>query len=220
MRRPLAALAAFLLLAIVGPATWILTRPSSQAGPPVDTIGAPAPTAASSAPRRTPSSAVGASTAPTAVPAPTPTPPVRLRIPVIGVDARVEPTGVDGSNAMALPEDVASVGWYRYGPAPGSDEGAAVLSGHVDSKTQGRGAMYRLQELTVGDPITVTRTGSGQIDYRVVAKERIVKQRLPVERLFARDGSPRLVLITCGGPFIPELSSYQDNVVVVAEPLP
>jgi hypothetical protein len=26
------------------------------------------------------------------------------------------------------------------------------------------------------------------------------------------------VVITCGGPFIPELSSYRDNLVVVATP--
>ena len=42
---------------------------------------------------------------------------------------------------------------------------------------------------------------------------------LPLDRLFARDGPPRLTLITCGGPFLPEYLSYRDNVVVVAEPL-
>jgi hypothetical protein len=43
---------------------------------------------------------------------------------------------------------------------------------------------------------------------------------LPLDRLFARDGPPRLTLITCGGPFLPEFGSYRDNVVVVAELLP
>ena len=56
------------------------------------------------------------------------------------------------------------------------------------------------------------------VSHRVVGKQTIVKQRLPVERLFARDGVPRLVLITCGGPFLPEVSSYRDNLVVVAVP--
>ena len=55
--------------------------------------------------------------------------------------------------------------------------------------------------------------------YRVVGKQTIVKQRLPTERLFARDGPPRLVLITCGGPFDAELRSYRDNLVVLAEPV-
>ena len=30
----------------------------------------------------------------------------------------------------------------------------------------------------------------------------------------------RLVVLTCGGPFLPEYRSYRDNVVVVAEPTP
>jgi hypothetical protein len=42
---------------------------------------------------------------------------------------------------------------------------------------------------------------------------------LPLDRLFAREGPPRLTLITCGGPFLAEFGSYRDNVVVVAEPL-
>ncbi len=40
----------------------------------------------------------------------------------------------------------------------------------------------------------------------------------PLDELFRRDGAPRLTLITCGGPFLPESGSYRDNVVVVAEP--
>ena len=64
-----------------------------------------------------------------------------------------------------------------------------------------------------------TLAGGRALDYRVVGKETITKQRLPAERLFARDGAPRLVLITCGGPFLPDLGSYRDNLVVVAVPV-
>jgi hypothetical protein len=35
---------------------------------------------------------------------------------------------------------------------------------------------------------------------------------------FARDGAPRLVLITCGGPFDAATGNYEDNVVVYATP--
>jgi sortase (surface protein transpeptidase) len=76
-----------------------------------------------------------------------------------------------------------------------------------------------LRRVGVGDRVTVTTVDGDDVAYRVVGKETIVKQRLPVERLFARDGLPRLVLITCGGPFVPELSSYRDNLVVVAVPI-
>jgi hypothetical protein len=54
----------------------------------------------------------------------------------------------------------------------------------------------------------------------VVSRELIEKQVLPLASLFQRAGPPRLVLVTCGGEFIPELRSYRDNVVVVSEPVP
>ncbi len=87
-------------------------------------------------------------------------------------------------------------------PDPGTRAGAAVLAGHVDGAGQGRGAMYRVRELGPGDRIEVELADGQSVGYRVIAKETIVKKRLPVERLFARDGPPRLVLITCGGPFV------------------
>jgi hypothetical protein len=36
--------------------------------------------------------------------------------------------------------------------------------------------------------------------------------------LFATTGPPRLVLITCGGPFDSTTRNYQDNIVVFATP--
>jgi hypothetical protein len=53
----------------------------------------------------------------------------------------------------------------------------------------------------------------------VVGRQSFVKRRLPTERLFARDGPPQLVLITCGGPFDRRLSRYRDNLVVLAAPV-
>jgi sortase (surface protein transpeptidase) len=119
---------------------------------------------------------------------------------------------------MQLPEDVSRVGWYRFGPVPGAG-GSAVLAGHVDDAEQGLGAMAPIAEAAVGDEITVTDAAGTATRWRVVSRELITKQVLPVDRIFAREGAPRLTLITCGGPFQPELRSYRDNVVVVAEPV-
>jgi hypothetical protein len=55
---------------------------------------------------------------------------------------------------MEIPEDVSTVGWYELGVAPG-EAGSAVLAGHVDSRTQGRGAFFDLRDLDVGDRATV-----------------------------------------------------------------
>jgi sortase (surface protein transpeptidase) len=119
---------------------------------------------------------------------------------------------------MAIPEDVDRVGWYRFGPAPGAD-GSAVLAGHVDDREQGLGALAPLRQAAVGTEVLVTDAEGTTTRWRVVSRELITKQVLPLDRLFARTGPPRLTLITCGGPFLPEYSSYRDNVVVVAEQL-
>ncbi len=74
----------------------------------------------------------------------------------MGIDAVVVPTGVTEDGAVVIPKDAYRVGWYRFGPAPGADAGSAVIVGHVDSKTQGRGALFSLVGIDVGDVVTVT----------------------------------------------------------------
>jgi sortase (surface protein transpeptidase) len=135
------------------------------------------------------------------------------------VDAGIDAVGVQPDGQMALPADVDRVGWYRFGPAPG-DGGSAVIAGHVDDREQGLGALAPLREVAVGQEVEVADAAGTTTRWRVTSRELIQKQALPLDRLFARDGPPRLTLITCGGPFLPQFGSYRDNVVVVAEPLP
>jgi sortase (surface protein transpeptidase) len=93
-----------------------------------------------------------------------------------------------------------------------------VIAGHVDSAQQGKGAFFRLRQLEPGDPITVTGGDGVQRAFKVVGVEEFQKAKIPLERYFARDGAPRLTLITCGGPFDAKTRHYRDNIVVTAEP--
>jgi LPXTG-site transpeptidase (sortase) family protein len=147
-----------------------------------------------------------------------PAAPVRIRIDGIGVDAPVSAVGVDDEGRMEVPLDVATVGWYRFGPGPGASDGSAVLSGHVDDYEQGIGAFYRLVDLEAGDSVSVELADGTALDYRVRGVERVAKAELPLDQIFARDGAPRLTLVTCGGAFNRATSGYTDNVVVTAEP--
>ena len=103
--------------------------------------------------------------------------------------------------------------------APGSEQGNAVLAGHVDAAGEGPGALFDLRGVEVGTRVTVTDTSGAEHAYEVVGRETVTKDVLPVEEIFARDGAHRLVVITCGGEFLPELRSYEDNVVVTAVPV-
>jgi hypothetical protein len=211
VRAPAVLLALGTTLAVGLPTAWAVTRPDTAAGPPVSAVLS-TPTAAPE-----PAPAVGTHPAAPAAVVPT-VPPVRLEL--AGVDAPLDPVGVDPAGAMALPEDVDRVGWYRFGPAPGAAEGTAVLAGHVDDAEQGLGALAPLREVEAGAEVRVTDAAGAVTRWRVVSRELIEKQVVPLAALFQRGGPPRLVLLTCGGEFIPELRSYRDNVVVVAEPVP
>jgi len=219
--RPAAAVAVLGVAVAVGvPTGWQLTREPAAAGAPLEQVlTAPAPPPEPSAqpsPRPALPRVATRNAAPT-VAAQRPAP-VRLAVPSLGVDAPVEPVGVRDDGQMALPEDVDRLGWYRFGPVPGG-EGSAVLAGHVDDLRQGLGALAPLREAQPGAEVLVTDADGTATRWEVVSREVIEKQALPVDRLFARWGPPRLTLVTCGGPFLPEVGGYRDNVVVVAEPL-
>jgi hypothetical protein len=93
-----------------------------------------------------------------------------------------------------------------------------VIAGHVDSKEQGKGAFFRLRDLGEDDTLTVAGPDGTVRAYRVVAREEYRKTKIPLDRYFARDGAPRLTLITCGGPFDRKAGHYRDNIVVTAVP--
>ncbi|MEO5832974.1 MAG: class F sortase [Nakamurella sp.] len=151
---------------------------------------------------------------------PRPAAPVRLQLPQLGIDNPVIPVGVTDTGDLEIPKDVKEVGWYRFGPAPGASMGSAVLTGHVDDARQGAGPLSRLGELIEGDRVTVVdETGASRV-FTVLAREEWSKSAVPMDRLFDRGGSPRLVLITCGGAFDSGTGHYEDNVAITAVPVP
>lgn len=222
LRPAVVVLAGGLALAVGSPAVWAASRPPTAAGPPLTSLVA----------------SPSATLPPPAVPGPAtsspgpglhradPTPdapvaaPVRLAVPAVGIDAPVDPVAVTPDGLLQLPADVHRIGWYRFGPAPGQLQGSAVLAGHVDSWNQGLGALGRLRSVEPGQPIVVTDAAGRVTRWQVLTRQLVVKKQVPLPDLFTRTGTPRLVLLTCGGPFDERLRSYQDNLVVVAAPAP
>lgn len=219
-------------------AVWTVTRPSPDVGQPLEVLrsGSPVPSDARlSAPRSTADSYSGEGSAgqSSAEILPRPqardasldslpaaaSPPVRLRAADLGVDASIVPVGVEQDGSMTIPASPTTVGWYRYGPAPATPTGNTVIAGHVDTAADGPGALFRLRDAVPGTRIEIEDASGTVHRYEVAGKESIVKAELPVDQIFARDGRPLLVLVTCGGEYQPELRSYRDNVVVTAVPV-
>jgi sortase (surface protein transpeptidase) len=143
--------------------------------------------------------------------------PKTLSIPRLGLKMPITSVTVDSTGAMAVPSSPTEVGWYAYGPRPGSAHGSAVLGGHVDTREHGVGPLVGLQQLHPGDEVVIA-TDKGAERFRVSTVKSISKRDLDVAEVFDRGGDPLLRIITCGGTFRRSQRSYQDNVVVTALP--
>jgi hypothetical protein len=144
--------------------------------------------------------------------------PVRVALDSVGIESPVRPVGVAEDGQMQLPPDPRVMGWYRFGPAPGTESGGSVvIAGHLDSKRFGLGPLARLRDMEVGQPIEVALADGTTSTYTVVAVQRFDRQGLP-EELFSRQGPERLRVITCGGEYDPDAGGYQQNLVVTAAP--
>lgn len=146
--------------------------------------------------------------------------PTSLDVEAIGIaDAPIDAVGVEPDGSMEIPVDVSRIGWYEYGPEPGADAGSSVLTAHVDSRTQGAGVFYDLDDLAEGDTVEVGMSDGTTRDFVVDEIGQIPKVDLPTGDIFRRDGEPRLALITCGGEFDESSRHYRDNLVVFAAPV-
>ena len=131
----------------------------------------------------------------------------------LGISAPVSAIGIDmKAGALGIPADIKRVGWWRDGAAPGDKTGTVLIAGHVDSKKDGAGAFYALKSARRGDIVKVDSRS-----YRVTGVKIVRKAALPAS-IYTRTGSPKLVLVTCGGPFDAAAGHYRDNVVVTAVP--
>lgn len=145
--------------------------------------------------------------------------PTRVRAQALGIDAPVSTVGIDmKSGTLDVPVNIQRLAWWRDGAAPGDRAGAILIAGHVDSATQGEGALIRLQQARAGDQIQVTLANGRTRTYRVASLRRMPKERLPTD-VYSLRGRARLVIVTCGGPFDRATGFYRDNVVVTAFPV-
>lgn len=146
-----------------------------------------------------------------------PAAPVRLLMDSVDIDASVTPVGVTREGLMELPADPRVMGWYEFGPPPGSKTGSVVMAGHLDSVRFGIGPLVRLSDIDVGDRVEVARSDGSTSTYRVDRVERFDQRRLPDE-VFSRTGPERLRIITCAGDYDPTMG-YEENLVVTALPV-
>jgi len=142
--------------------------------------------------------------------------PVAIGIAGIGVvGAEVIPVGVNPDASFEVPP-ADQVGWYEFGSAPG-EAGSAVLAAHI--AFDGVDGVFRhLADVEEGTSVEIAFDDGSTSEYTITTVTEYDKQELP-DSLFAREGAEQLALITCGGEFNRQLSSYESNIVAIAVPV-
>jgi sortase (surface protein transpeptidase) len=144
--------------------------------------------------------------------------PLELTLPN-GATAPIKAADVAEDGSLTIPDNPRVVGLWTDGAQPGERFGSVVIAGHVDSARYGIGVLAGLKGVKAGEVIELSAGRSVQ-RYRVVKSVMIRQQSLASDAgLFAQDGPPRLVVITCGGPFDPVRHRYRDNFIVTATPI-
>jgi sortase (surface protein transpeptidase) len=123
--------------------------------------------------------------------------------------------GLDAEGSLEVPPDGFPAGWFTGAPTPG-ETGPAVVAGHVDWAGS-PGVFADLNQLAVGDDITVDRQDGSSAVFRVSAVQRVGKDAFPTAAVYGDLDHAGLRLITCGGEFDRSVGHYRDNVVVFAD---
>lgn len=140
--------------------------------------------------------------------------PTWIRIPSIDVDTKVIHVGLHPDRKLQVPESYSEAGWWMKGARPG-DQGAAVIVGHVDSKS-GPAVFYRLRELQPGDEIQVFNAENQTVRFKVEQLQHVSKTAFPTDAVYGMTSSSTLRLITCAGRFNRQINQYPDNLIVFA----
>lgn len=189
----------------------------SVALPSAAAPGTPAP-AGTTAPHAAPPASALVPIHPATLQAPQTDPaPTSLTVEGTAIDMPVQPGGVSDGGAMEIPDAFDRAAWYRFGPAPGASQGAAVIAGHIDT-TSDRAPFSALKSLGAGTVIRVGRDGAPPLTYRVTRVELKAKDKFDGGALFRRTGPHELKVVTCGGRWLDERMDYSDNVIVTAVP--
>lgn len=149
--------------------------------------------------------------------APPPQAPGTVRLPEGGLATLVREE-VTANGELPVPEGVGEATWW--GVDLGAAEGATVLAGHVNWRGV-TGPFDELWRSAPGREVTVVDTAGKVFKYVVSEVHTVRKDELPTRavELFGPRGGHRLVLVTCGGRWVGGEQGYEENQVVVAEPV-
>jgi Sortase domain len=131
----------------------------------------------------------------------------------------IRAVGSTRNGVLDVPEDIDRAGWWSGGSRLGDPFGSTLVAAHVDSRTQGLGPFASLLTVQPGDRVYLWSDGLRQT-FEVKSRWLRPQGTLgPGSWLHSPEGSRRLTLVTCAGPYDAARGGYQNLAVIVAEPL-
>jgi hypothetical protein len=143
--------------------------------------------------------------------------PGTIRLPEGGTAKLVRrEVGPDG--VLPVPDGIGEATWW--GAESAAQSGAMVLAGHVNWKGM-TGPFDELWRTRTGLDVSLVDGAGKEIRYRISEVLTIHKDELPARavELFGPRGPHRLVLVTCGGEWVGGQVGYDQNRVVIAQPV-
>ncbi len=140
---------------------------------------------------------------------------VAIHIPRMRLNRSLVQLHEQPDRSLSVPKSFADVGWWSEGPRPGA-AGATIIAGHVSSKA-GPAVFWTLQDLRVGDQITVDRADHTSAVFQVVGKASYPRSSFPDDVVYRTSGKPSIHLVTCDGVFDTAIGHHDNNLVVFAD---
>lgn len=147
--------------------------------------------------------------------------PKYLSVPALGITrTRIMSLGIGRANAIAAPDNVYDVGWYKASAKPGQP-GATFVYGHLSS-WQANGVFHDLHRLKPGDRITIIRGDDAAFTYEVVSSRTYQHDAVDMQAVLSpvAGATSGLNLMTCAGHVIKGTSEFTERLVVFARQVP
>jgi len=138
-----------------------------------------------------------------------------MGIPNIGLLANVVAVAVDNAGRMDVPNNYTEIGWFKDSAIPGNP-GSAVFVAHVGDGASISGVFKNLKLLEIGDVISVSKS-SKNLNFKVIEKKIYKFDDANTKDIFFSNNTSRIVLITCHGAWKPQLGTFEERLVIIAE---
>lgn len=143
--------------------------------------------------------------------------PTRLYVPEFNIDSQIIEVGIDEKGMLEAPTSWYQLGWYDKSARTGQN-GNTVIYGHYDDNHGRPASFWNLKNLKSGDKVYLVDSYSRVYTYEVTEVFFLdITDPSRLEVLESEEGKASLTLITCGGVWVSNRSTYDKRLVVKAE---